>query len=192
MADMQIAVRLRRKPGHNLGVFAGFEVVVNDLADEIPRRRIVHVLLSGWIRGSAILRILQLRSTKFAKPLDFKHLSNCRKAKFPGFLGNELFDIDIAQLRYSTAVRADQELASVATGRIRATDIRIERIESVHQSGLNQKVERSVDGRRRSRPGVLAKACKNGVRTDRLVAVPDQLEDPSSDGSKAQASIAAE
>ena len=86
---------------------------------------------------SAILRILELRSTEFAEPLDLEHLSNCRKAEFTGFLGDEFFNIDIAKLGHSAAVRADQELASVATVRIRATDIRIERIEPVHQSSLN-------------------------------------------------------
>ena len=45
--DMQIAVRLRWKPGHDFGVLAGREVVVNDLADEIPRLVVVHQKGSG-------------------------------------------------------------------------------------------------------------------------------------------------
>ena len=40
--DMQVAVRLRRKPGYDLTVLPGLEVLEDDLADEIPRRCIAH------------------------------------------------------------------------------------------------------------------------------------------------------
>ncbi len=65
------------------------------------------------------------------------------------------------------------------------------RIKSVHKPGFNQEIERSVDGRRRSRFGLLAQALKNDVSTNRLMAVPDQFEHSSSDGGKAQSPIAA-
>lgn len=86
---------------------------------------------------SAILRILELRSTEFAEPLDLEHLSNCRKAEFPRFEHDYFFNISIAQLCHSSAAPADQKLACVTTGRIRASYVRIERIEPVHQSSLN-------------------------------------------------------
>src|ERR1700682_3916866 len=35
MTDVQIAVRLRRKPGHNLGVPLGIEVRLDDVADGV-------------------------------------------------------------------------------------------------------------------------------------------------------------
>ncbi len=38
VADMQVAVRFRRKPRDDFGVLPGLEIVVDDLADKIPRR----------------------------------------------------------------------------------------------------------------------------------------------------------
>src|SRR5262249_52039872 len=35
MADMQVAVRLRREPGYDLLVFAGGEIGLHDVADEV-------------------------------------------------------------------------------------------------------------------------------------------------------------
>ena len=43
VADVQITVRLGRKSGHDLVVLSGLEVLENDLADKIPRRRVVHM-----------------------------------------------------------------------------------------------------------------------------------------------------
>ena len=44
VADVQVAVRLGRKPRDNLRVLAGLEIVMNNLADEVPRCCIVHDL----------------------------------------------------------------------------------------------------------------------------------------------------
>ncbi len=38
VADVQVAVRLRRKPRDDFLVFPGREVVMDDLADKVPRR----------------------------------------------------------------------------------------------------------------------------------------------------------
>ena len=40
--NVQVAVRLRRKTRHDLGVLAGLEVVVNDLANKIARFCFAH------------------------------------------------------------------------------------------------------------------------------------------------------
>ena len=42
MADMQIAVRLRREPGHDLAVFSGVEIGLDDVANEIAPRLCRH------------------------------------------------------------------------------------------------------------------------------------------------------
>ena len=67
MPDMQIAVRFRWKPGRNFGVLAGLEVVVNDLADKIPRFAIVHGagLYANFFKRGAIrvqLRAVSIRA----------------------------------------------------------------------------------------------------------------------------------
>ncbi len=54
MADVQIAVRLRRKASADLGVFAGRQIVVDDLANEIGgggnvrAAHLVRPCFSGW------------------------------------------------------------------------------------------------------------------------------------------------
>ena len=42
MANMQVAIRLRWEPCDDRGVLASLEVVVNYLADEVPRWCIAH------------------------------------------------------------------------------------------------------------------------------------------------------
>ncbi len=75
----------------------------------------------------------------------------------------------------------------MTTGGIRAPNVRIERIKSVYQSGLDQEFERPVHGRWRGRFGLLPKSIKNIVGADRLVAVPDEFQNSPSDRSEAQA-----
>ena len=60
--DMQIAVRLWRESGHDFGMLTRLEVVVNDLADKIPRFAIVHEagLYANFFKHGAIR--VQLRA----------------------------------------------------------------------------------------------------------------------------------
>src|SRR5207237_9130476 len=41
--DVQVAVRLRRKAGHDATVLAALQVVLDDLADEVPGRHTLHI-----------------------------------------------------------------------------------------------------------------------------------------------------
>ena len=56
MADMQVAVRLRREAGHDFGVLARLQVVVNDLADKVPR--FVSLMNFDCFRRGGIVREL--------------------------------------------------------------------------------------------------------------------------------------
>ena len=50
VADVQVAIRLRRKPGNDFAMLPGREVVMDDLADEVPRRfahRFISLDLTG-------------------------------------------------------------------------------------------------------------------------------------------------
>ena len=52
MPDVEIAIRLRRKTGDNLGITAGFEVLGNNVADEVGRDRLRGaILLVGLVRA---------------------------------------------------------------------------------------------------------------------------------------------
>src|SRR6185437_192342 len=60
VADMQVAVRLRREPGHDLPVFAGSEISGDDVANEVApgfcryrfcRRR--HLKVLAELNGSS-------------------------------------------------------------------------------------------------------------------------------------------
>jgi hypothetical protein len=42
MTDMQVAVWLGRKSGHDFGMFSGFNIVMKYLTDEIPWRSFAH------------------------------------------------------------------------------------------------------------------------------------------------------
>jgi hypothetical protein len=42
MADMEVTIWLGRESGHNLLVLPGLKVVVDDLADKIPRFNFAH------------------------------------------------------------------------------------------------------------------------------------------------------
>ena len=44
VADVQVAVGFGRKTGDDLGVLARRQVVVDDLADKVPRRGVAHEL----------------------------------------------------------------------------------------------------------------------------------------------------
>ena len=73
---------------------------------------------------------------------------------------------------------------------IRTTDERIQRIEAMHQSGLDQEVERPVHRRRRGIAVVAAKAIEYVVCTYGTVTFPDEFQNSTPQGGKAKTAIA--
>ena len=75
---------------------------------------------------------------------------------------------------------------------IGTTDEGIQRIEPVHEAGLDQEIQCPVHCRRRRLAVGLAQAAEDVVGADRPVAVPDDLEYASPERGEAQAAIAAQ
>jgi len=64
----------------------------------------------------------------------------------------------------------------VRTAGIRTADIGIQGIEPMHEIGIDKEFERAIDGRWRGIGPVAVQSIQDFVGPDRLVAVPDQLE----------------
>lgn len=75
---------------------------------------------------------------------------------------------------------------------IRTANECVQGVKAVHKIRFNQKIQRAINCRWRSVPAFLAQAVENLIRAYRLVAVPDQLEDSFSLGSKSQTAFAAD
>src|SRR5210317_1059200 len=104
--DVQIAVRLWRKSGHDFGMLTRLEVVVNDLADEIPRFAIVHGagLYANFFKRGAIR--VQLRAVLTAHENTF----NMPKITLP----------DGSERQYDAATSGADIAESIGTGLARA------------------------------------------------------------------------
>src|SRR5210317_171947 len=104
--DMQIAVRLWRKSGHDFRMLARLEVVVNDLADEIPPFAIVHGagLYANFFKRGAIR--VQLRAVLSAHENTF----NMPKITLP----------DGSERQYDAATSGADIAESIGTGLARA------------------------------------------------------------------------
>ena len=115
-----------------------------------------------------------------------------RESEPVGLLGHDRVDIGIVQLDNRAAAPADQELAGMGSRRVGAADVGVERVEPVNETGLDQEIERPVDGRWRGRLTLPTQLVENVVGTDRLVTVPDEGQHPAPQFREAQAAFAAE
>lgn len=79
------------------------------------------------------------------------------------------------------ALSANQELCDVRTRRFIAADECIERVDAVHQPGLDQKFEGTIDGRRRRLVPFFGEFGEDLVGTDRFMCSPDDFENSPSD-----------
>ena len=70
---------------------------------------------------------------------------------------------------------------------VRATDKGVKGLDAVHESGLNQKIQRPVNCRRRRFLAITTQIIEYVVGLDRLVPAPDDFEYPVSDAGKTQA-----
>ena len=70
---------------------------------------------------------------------------------------------------------------------VRATDEGVKGLDAVHESGLNEKIQRPVDSRWRRFLAIAAQFVEYVVGLDRLVPTPDDLEYPVSDAGQTQA-----
>ncbi len=117
---------------------------------------------------------------------------DCRESQAAGFLADEVIDIRIVELRDAVAAATNQELTGVRTGRSRAANERVQRIETVHEIGFNKEFQRAVDGRRGRFLAVPVQRIEDIVSADRLVAVPDQFKHAAPDRGEAQPALAAQ
>ncbi len=92
----------------------------------------------------------------------------------------------IVDFRYGSALAADQQLSVVIALPVRATDKGVEGLDAVHESGLNEKIQRSVNCRRCRFLAITTQFIEYVVGLDRLVPAPDDLEYPVPDAGQTQ------
>jgi zinc transport system substrate-binding protein len=98
-----------------------------------------------------------------------------------------LADHRLLQLDGRVALAADQELALVGKLRLIAADEGVERGNAVDQAVFQEKIQRTVDRRRRRATTVFfAQHGEDVIGAQRLVALPDQLQHPFAQGGQAQ------
>ena len=76
--------------------------------------------------------------------------------------------------------------------RVRTTDESVQRVQPMYQAGVNKEVQSSIDLGRCSGACLTVKDLKYVVGANGFVAAPDQLQDPTSNGRKAQAAFRAQ
>ena len=124
--------------------------------------------------------------------LNLEHLMLCRKTEIGrGFL-NQCIDLRIVQFGDRAATATNQELAAVRAARIGATDECVQRIQAMHQIGLDQEIERSIDCGRCCFFPHLFQAVENVIGTDRFMAIPDQPQNLLTQCGESQAALAAQ
>ena len=94
----------------------------------------------------------------------------------------------IVDLGDGPALAADQQLGTVIALPVRTTDKGIEGLDAVYESGLNEKIQRPVDCRRRRLLTIATQFIEYVVGLDRLVPTPDDLKYPVSDAGQTQTS----
>lgn len=77
------------------------------------------------------------------------------------------------------------------TAGIRTADVGIQRIEPMHEVGIDKEFERAIDGRWRGIASVAVQSIQDFVGPDRPVAVPDQFENALALASEPQAALPA-
>ncbi len=165
--DMQVAVWLRREAGDDRIVFPAREVVGDDLANEIFGFGVVH-----------LARVCLISCAITADALDFKGLLERLEAQLGRSLPDQFVDLAVVQFRDRMAFPADQELPRVWIARVGAADEGIQGVEPVDKVGLDQEIQRTVDGRRRDLAAGLVQLVEDVVSADGLVAGPDQFQHP--------------
>jgi hypothetical protein len=131
-------------------------------------------------------------SAVLTQTLYFQHLANRRKAEIGCFLLNDVMNVAVIQFRNRAALSTDEELSGVPAVRICAAYVCIQRIEAMHQPGVDQEIESPVHSWRGGLFAVAIKAVEKLVSTDRLVTVPDQFEDSAPQVGEAQTVFAAQ
>lgn len=109
-------------------------------------------------------------------PLDLQRLSACCKPLLTGFTGHERIYLTVIELGDRPATFADEKLTGVWIFRVRTADKGVNRIEAMNEIRLNQKLQCAIYSWRRCPLSAFLQDIKNVVRADRLVAVPDQLQ----------------
>jgi hypothetical protein len=104
---------------------------------------------------------------------------------------NQSTNLLIVELGYRPAGSADQKLTCMRNIRIGAADKCIKRIKPVNQVGFDQKFQRPINCWWRRFVPVLIQTVQDVVRADRLMTVPDQLEDSFPLSGESQATLPA-
>ncbi len=101
------------------------------------------------------------------------------------------FDRLVIDLGSDAAMATDQELARTHVPRRGTADKRIQRGKLVNQAVRDQEIERPVHSRGRGGAAIRGQNLEDGVRSKRLVALPDDLEHPATQRRQAGAAFAA-
>ena len=112
---------------------------------------------------------------------------------FLGLGPQSVSDATRIQLKRFLAMLADQELAAVSFRfRVRARNVGIEGLQSMHETVAHQEIQRAIDGRRRGRAGaLLAHLFQQVIGLHGSCAVCDQFEHAPTQFGQAQAAFSA-
>jgi hypothetical protein len=133
-----------------------------------------------------ILRQVGRLSAIFTNTQQLKHLPIHFESTVSGPLCQIGADVTVVEFYNNPAALTDQKLSGMRAAWQRTTDEGVQRIQSMHEPGVDQKLQRSIDGRWRGATPFLGEPLENVVGADGSMTIPDETKHAAAERCKPQ------